>query len=147
MIDNYSLKHLHIFLTPLKVQYYSLFLPNDVVLPQQKLIHHIAQRLFDIYEDGTLIDTTEHGLFMKYFFENGDIIPEKKRILLKRMLMGLTSYYPIDRSSIVYMPQIQKPTISEKRYSEYKIVKNMNIVLCPMSQIQLSNYFFVHNYS
>jgi len=104
------------------------------------IIFNRHQRLFDIYEDGTLIDTTEHGLFMKYFFENGDIIPEKKRILLKRMLMGLTSYYPIDRSSIVYMPQIQKPTISEKRYSEYKIVKNMNIVLCPMSQIQFSNY-------
>ena len=33
---------------------------------------------------------------------------------MKRMLMGLTSYYPIDRSSIVDMPVVKEPTyISE----------------------------------
>lgn len=54
--------------------------------------------------------------------------------------MGLTSYYPIDRSSIVYMPQIVKPYIELEEYSNYEIVKNMNIVKCTMSQIQFENY-------
>ena len=49
------------------------------------------QKLFDIYENEEIIDTTRHEHFMSYFFENGDIVPEKKRILLKRMLMGFTS--------------------------------------------------------
>ena len=43
---------------------------------------------------------------MSYFFESTLDIPQKKKILLKRMLMGLTSYYPIDRSSITNMPEI-----------------------------------------
>jgi len=98
------------------------------------------QKLFDIYENDELIDTTRHEHFMNYFFENGDIVPEKKKILLKRMLMGLTSYFPIDRSSIVFMPQIVKPHIADKRYENYTIIKNLNIVDCPMSQIQFQNY-------
>ena len=78
---------------------------------------------------------------MEYFFENGDIIPEKKKILLKRMLMGLTSYYPIDRSSIVFMPQVIKPhTPLNEEYSDFTIVKNMNIVITTMSQLQFENY-------
>jgi len=56
------------------------------------------------------------------------------------MLMGLTSYYPIDRSSIVFMPQVVKPHIIEEKYSDYTIVKNLNIVLSVMSQIQFENY-------
>ena len=98
------------------------------------------QKLFDIYENDELIDTTKHEHFMSYFFENGDIVPEKKKILLKRMLMGLTSYYPIDRSSIVYMPEVLKPHIKDERYKYYSIVKNINIVECPFSEIQFKNY-------
>ena len=97
------------------------------------------QKLFDIYENDQLIDTTEHHHFMSYFFENGNIIPEKKKILLKRMLMGLTSYYPIDRSSIVYMPQIVKPEINSG-FRNYEIIKNLNIVKTTMSQIQFEKY-------
>jgi len=104
------------------------------------LLFNKKQKLFDINENDQLIDTTKHELFMSYFFENGNIIPEKKRILLKRMLMGLTSYYPIDRSSIVFMPQVVKPHIIQDKYSDYTIVKNLNIVTTPMSQIQFSNY-------
>ena len=78
---------------------------------------------------------------MEYFFENGDIIPDNKKILLKRMVMGLTSYYPIDRSSIVYMPRVVDPHIVDDKYSEHLITKNMNIVRCKMSQIQFENYY------
>lgn len=98
------------------------------------------QKLFDIYENDEIIDTTRHEHFMSYFFENGDIVPEKKKILLKRMLMGLTSYYPIDRSSIVYMPEVLKPHIKDERFKYYSIVKNLNIVECPFSEIQFQNY-------
>lgn len=98
------------------------------------------QKLFDIYENGEIIDTTRHEHFMSYFFENGEIVPEKKKILLKRMLMGLTSYYPIDRSSIVYMPEVLKPHIKNETYKYYSIVKNLNIIQCPLSEIQFKNY-------
>jgi len=97
------------------------------------------QKLFDIYENDKLIDATKHENFMSYFFENGDIVPEKKKILLKRMLMGLTSYYPIDRSSIVYMPQVIKPHI-DSEFKNYEITKNLNIVTTTMSQIQFEGY-------
>ena len=108
---------------------------------QIDILFNRQQQLFDIFEEGQLIDTTNHSLFMEYFFENGDIIPEKKKILLKRMLMGLTSHYPIDRSSIIYMPQVTKPHIPlNEEYSDFTIVKNMNIVEMPMSQIQFENY-------
>ena len=106
------------------------------------LVFNKQQKLFDIYnDDNTKIDTTNNDDFMKYFFENGEIIPEKKKTLLKRMLMGLTSYYPIDRSSIVYMPQVVEPEIIDEKYSDYTITKNMNIVRCKMSQIQFENYY------
>ena len=46
---------------------------------------------------------------MDYFFETDtNQIKLSKRILLKRMLMGLISYYPIDRSAIKIMPEIAK---------------------------------------
>ena len=52
------------------------------------------------------LDLTDNGLFMDYFFDEQYNIPPKKQVLLRRMLMGLTSYYPIDRSAISYMPEI-----------------------------------------
>ncbi len=83
---------------------------------------------------------TDNEQFMRYFFESGDLIPREKKTLLKRMLMGLTSYYPIDRSSIVDMPRIVKPTFGDTRFQDYTIVKDMNIVTCGMSQIQFEKY-------
>ena len=103
------------------------------------IVFNRQQKLFDIYENDELIDTTKHDHFMSYFFENGNVIPEKKKILLKRMLMGLTSYYPIDRSSIVYMPQTVKPKINSE-FKDFEIMKNLNIVKTTMSQIQFESY-------
>ena len=94
----------------------------------------------DIHEGDKLIDITDNENFLSYFFESSLGIPHKKRILLKRMLMGLTSYYPIDRSSIVNMPEIIEPKIKNEIYDNFEIVKKINIVLCPMSQIQFEKY-------
>ena len=108
------------------------------------ILFNREQKLFDIHEpntnDNKLIDMTNVENFYRYFFEGGDIIPNKKRILLKRMLMGLTSYYPIDRSSIVYMPQIKKPHIFDRELNVASISKSINIVRCPMSQMQFEKY-------
>ena len=65
------------------------------------IIFNKQQKLFDVSIDGKLHDMTNHDDFMNYFFEKSERVHPKKRILLKRMLMGLTSYYPIDRTSIV----------------------------------------------
>ena len=77
---------------------------------------------------------------MRYFFEGREEIPEQKRILLKRMLMGLTSYYPIDRTSIVDMPSVIEPEILSDRLENYKIVQQLNVVPCMMSQTQFEKY-------
>jgi len=101
------------------------------------------QKLFDIYENGSLLDMTDNENFVNYFFDSGLNMPMKKRTLLKRMLMGYTSYYPIDRTSIVDMPKIVKPVIEMDEYSEYGIVKKMNVVPCTMSQSQFEKYYEV----
>ena len=98
------------------------------------------QKLFDILEDDILIDTTDNSNFLRYFFEGRMEIPDKKRTLLKRMLMGLTSYYPIDRSSIVDIPTIVEPEIIPEGFDNYKIVQNLNVVPCTMSQTQFDKY-------
>ena len=72
--------------------------------------------------------------------EPKDEIPEKKRILLKRMLMGLTSYYPIDRSSIVDMPITKEPEFIDEDLKNHKIVQQLNVVPCMMSQTQFEKY-------
>tara|TARA_B110000208_G_scaffold106630_1_gene132428 strand:- start:38 stop:3553 length:3516 start_codon:yes stop_codon:yes gene_type:complete len=98
------------------------------------------QKLFDILEDDILIDTTDNANFMRYFFEGRAEIPDKKRTLLKRMLMGLTSYYPIDRSSIVDIPTVVEPESIPEGLENYKIVQNLNVVPCTMSQTQFDKY-------
>ena len=103
------------------------------------------QKLFEILEDDILLDMTDNDNFMRYFFEGGSEIPEKKRILMKRMLMGLTSYYPIDRSSIVDMPLVKEPTFISEDLKEHKIVENMNVVPCMMSQTQFEKYLEVYS--
>jgi hypothetical protein len=99
------------------------------------------QTLFEILdEDNKLIDMTDNDNFLRYFFESGSEIPEKKRILLKRMLMGLTSYYPIDRSSIVDMPITKEPELIDETLKNHKIVQQLNVVPCMMSQTQFEKY-------
>ena len=104
------------------------------------IVFNKKQTLFSINENDKIIDMTNNDNFMEYFFESTLKIPLKKRILLKRMLMGLTSYYPIDRSSIVDMPIVTNPTINHPMYEEYSMVKTMNIVPCMMSQMQFEKY-------
>ena len=110
-----------------------------------KLIFNRRQKLFEILEDDILIDMTNNDNFMEYFFENSSEIPEKKRILMKRMLMGLTSYYPIDRSSIVDMPIVKEPEYISEELKNHKIVENMNVVPCMMSQSQFEKYLEVYS--
>ena len=83
---------------------------------------------------------TNNDNFMRYFFEGREEMPEMKRILLKRMLMGLTSYYPIDRSSIVDMPIVVDPEYLPTGLENHKIVQKLNVVPCMMSQTQFEKY-------
>ena len=103
------------------------------------LIFNRKQKLFDIYENDIVTDLSINENFMEYFFDDMYNIPSKKQVLLRRMLLGLTSYYPIDRSSIVTMPQVVKPNILPL-YKDYNIVRDINIVPCFMSSIQWINY-------
>jgi len=109
------------------------------------LLFNRRQKLFEILEDNILIDMSNNDNFMKYFFEGGSEVPEKKRILMKRMLMGLTSYYPIDRSSIVDMPIVKEPEYISEELKNHKIVEKMNVVPCMMSQTQFEKYLEVYS--
>ena len=97
------------------------------------------QKLFDMFTDGIKIDLTENEKFIEYFINDDNTIDQRRRILLKRMIMGLVSYYPIDRSSIKNMPSIVKP-ISTELYKDYSITNDINIELCPMSNPQFIKY-------
>tara|TARA_B100001115_G_scaffold74619_1_gene55024 strand:+ start:306 stop:3863 length:3558 start_codon:yes stop_codon:yes gene_type:complete len=101
---------------------------------------NVNQKLFEIYKrDGTVIDLTDNENFMDYFFETDtNQIKLSKRILLKRMLMGLISYYPIDRSAIKIMPEITKPR--NTLYSESPLAQKINLVSCVTSSKQFSKY-------
>ena len=103
------------------------------------LIFNRKQRLFDIYENEHTIDLTKNENFLEYFFDENFNIPERKQVLLRRMLLGLTSYYPIDRSSITDMPSIIEPKILPL-YREYNISKDINIIPCFMSSKQWVKY-------
>jgi len=104
------------------------------------IVFNRKQKLFDILEDDVLTDMTNNDNFMRYFFEGRDEMPEMKRILMKRMLMGLTSYYPIDRSSIVDMPIVVEPEYLPSGLENHKIVQKLNVVPCMMSQTQFEKY-------
>ena len=102
---------------------------------------NIYRKLFSVDTDEDTIDLSDNDKFMEYFFENGDDILNRKRTLLKRMLLGLTSYYPIDRSSIVNMPEIILPQNNPERYIEYKIASSINVETCMMSNMQFEKYY------
>lgn len=97
------------------------------------------QRLFDMHINDTKIDLTDNEKFIDFFINDDNTIDEKRRILLKRMIMGLISYYPIDRSSIKNMPIIVDP-VKTDLYEKYSISKNINIEMCPMSSAQFVKY-------
>ena len=100
--------------------------------------HH---KLFEIYNDEEqLIDLSNNMEFMDYFFDEDYNIPPRKQVLLRRMLMGLTSYYPIDRSAISFMPEIVDPTMNIIEYNDYNITKKINLVPCQMSYEQFNEY-------
>ena len=107
---------------------------------ETNIIFNRKQKLFEIYQDNTLFDLSNNETFVEYFFDDTLNIPTKKQVLLRRMLLGLTSYYPIDRSSIVDMPTINPPKEIPERYKEYNIIKNINVIPCYMSSIQWIAY-------
>ena len=78
------------------------------------------QKANGIKHNDEVIDLTENEQFMDYFFLESYDIEDKKKTLLRRMLMGLTSYYPIDRSKIGTMPTITSPSVTEK-YKDFQI--------------------------
>ena len=104
------------------------------------IVFNQKQTLFTMNEENKNIDMTNNDNFMEYFFESTLKIPQRKRTLLKRMLMGLTTYYPIDRSNIVDMPTVIDPEINHPMYQSYSISNQMNIVPCLMSQLQFEKY-------
>tara|TARA_B100000214_G_scaffold364690_1_gene331570 strand:- start:3109 stop:7107 length:3999 start_codon:yes stop_codon:yes gene_type:complete len=104
-----------------------------------QLIFNRKQKLFDIYENDIILDLSKNENFLEYFLDDNFNIPERKQVILRRMLLGMTSYYPIDRGSIINMPEIVEPVILE-RYKEYKIVENINIIPCFMTSKQWVKY-------
>ena len=103
------------------------------------LTFNIKQNLFDLIKDDMNIDLTENSNFMDYFFDENLQMPSEKKIFLRRLLMGLTSYYPIGKSSITDMPQITEALIPD-RYKDYTISENINIVPCIQSSRQWIQY-------
>tara|TARA_B100001094_G_scaffold118236_1_gene114000 strand:+ start:1271 stop:5116 length:3846 start_codon:yes stop_codon:yes gene_type:complete len=107
---------------------------------ETNIIFNRKQKLFEINDNDTILDLSDNETFVEYFFDDTLNIPQKKQVLLRRMLLGLTSYYPIDRSSIVDMPTVNKPKLIPEVYENYNIVKNINVVPCYMSSIQWTAY-------
>ena len=115
---------------------------DEVIFDKEvDIIFNVYRKLFDIKIGDENIDLTNNDNFMDYFFEETTEISDKKKVLLKRMLLGLTSYYPNDRSSIINMPEILKPNFIYDKYKEYNIIKKIQIELCPMSQKQFEKYY------
>ena len=103
------------------------------------IIFNQFTNLFTVFENDRTIDLNNNDSFMEYFFnDDGSYIPVNKKTLLKRMISGLVSYYPIDRSAITTMPQIIKP--NNTIYNNYNISENINIIDCPMSFKQFEIY-------
>ena len=134
------------YIIPQREQIKDLSSLNDLKMGKVKifdeeinLIFNRRQKLFDIYDNNSILDLSNNENFMEYFFDESYNIPQKKQVLLRRMLMGLTSYYPIDSSSLETMAQVVEPVILP-RYEDYKIVKKINVIPCYMSSIQWTNY-------
>ena len=110
------------------------------------VIFNKNHKLFELYDDNqTKIDLTNNENFMEYFFDDKYDIQPRKKVLLRRMLMGLISYYPIDRSAISYMPEIKEPHIDIPLYKNHSITKKINLVPCYMSLEQYNQYEIAYN--
>ena len=96
--------------------------------------------LFEINVENEKIDLMDNSEFMNYFFNDDLSLIEEKKILLRRMLLGLISYYPIDRSSVVRMPTIVKPFHIVEEYKDHTIINNINVIPIYMSYQQLVKY-------
>ena len=103
------------------------------------IIFNVKQNLFDLILDNDKIDLTDNYNFMDYFFDENLQMPNEKKVFLRRLLMGLTSYYPIGKTSIVDMPQIVDAEQLD-RYKEYTISDNINIIPSIQSSIQWTKY-------
>ena len=96
------------------------------------------RELFTINHENRDLDLSDNNNFIEYFFEGTDNVPDRKKTLLKRMLQGLVSYYPNDRSTIIKMPEVIVPKDNE--FMNYEISKKFKIELCEMSQLQFDKY-------
>ena len=101
-----------------------------------------SQNLFEIQDKGEIRDLSEDEHFMDYFFLDNFEMDDQKKTLLRRMLMGLTSYYPIDRSQIGSMPTVTSPSVT-LGYEHYKIATKMTVESCQMSSLQFNKYIEV----
>lgn len=124
-----------------KSPYKEIKLGEEVVFDEDiNIPFNRKQKLFEIVQDGEKIDLSQNENFVEYFLDDSYNISPKKKVFLRRMILGLTSYYPIDRKSIKFMPQVVPPRMTVPLYKDYTIVKNTNIVRCPMGPVQWSNY-------
>ena len=101
-----------------------------------------SQNLFEIKDKGEIRDLSDNENFMDYFFLDNFEIDDQKKTLLRRMLMGLTSYYPIDRSQIGSMPTVVDPQVTPG-YENYMITEKMTVEACQMSSLQFNKYIEV----
>ena len=111
---------------------------------EANIIFNRSHALFDIFEDDKKIDMTENENFMNYFFDESIQIPEEKQIFLRRLLMGLTSHFPIGKTAVTDMPQIVEAEVLPI-YKDYTISENINVVPCVMSSIQWLQYSITYN--
>ena len=117
---------------------------KDKLVENINIPFHKKHRLFDIYVND-YIDCSNNESFMHYFFDSNYNISDENKILLRRMLLGLTSYYPIDKKSVLVMPQINKPDIKYKKYNNYLISEKINVIQCEMSDVQWNKYEISYN--
>ena len=85
-------------ITPNKKQIESLKSLNDLKLgkpfvfdKQINIVFNRKQKLFDIYDNDMVIDLSDNNNFLNYFFDDDFKIHPSKQVLLRRMMMGLTS--------------------------------------------------------
>ena len=110
----------------------------DIVGTNIKFNQHL--KLFDLNVAGEIVDLTDNAKFIDLLFDDAYNVVKEPKILLKRMLSGYTSYYPIDRSRVTDMPDSNPPVSIPEEFADYSIAQNMNVVKCPMSYLQYEQY-------
>jgi hypothetical protein len=110
----------------------------DIVGTNIKFNQHL--KLFDLNVGGKIVDLADNTKFIDLLFDDSYNVIKEQKILLKRMLSGYTSYYPIDRSRVTDMPDSNPPESIPKEFADYSIAQNMNIEICPMSYLQYEQY-------